>query len=470
METPPENQPAPAVVTPPTPFFERFTNFVETFRKVVVDILVFLIVIIFFITLINHYSKKQLIIYPFKACTAITNQGYTGEILTSMVLDRIHQIKNAGSIYYRQNQLEMPSWDNGIDEYKDAVNNDIFTQASTLVKFFYSNNIKTAAGDIVAYGKHGIALHMRVGDDMIQLIADSTSGLDNLIDKAAQFVLEKTDPYNLASYYLSQQDPVNCLRITQKLLNDKKLHTLALQLRGSAYIKVDSCADNVIAIKFLDSALKNSKEKDKWLVYWNLGRAYFFQNDTAHAIKSFVESIKRNPENHSAYRYYGDLLRIEFENAGYDKKPIKKLDDAIDKYKTAIDYSPSEFNEYVSLISALYDKKAYYERQYYAGLHNHPVPQEVKTGKAQSEILAVNIGDTFRTLTEIYPDTCMTYFKLGQIQEAHYQCADALASYQKAKALCKDTLVQRQIGFYIDKISPAPGSATVNKKGKKVHA
>jgi len=204
---------------PPGPSkFDQFVSQADNIRKLIITLFVVLAFFIVVPSIFIHYNKRQLLIYPLEIPTCLKAQGYTGQIVSSLVLDHIHQIKSIGSSYYSSQNIEMPSWADGIDEYKDAIGNETFTQVNGFIRFLFNKNIQTGTGEIINPVSDSVKINFRIGDD-VMTVARTVPQVNFLVDTTAEFVLEKTGPYELAGYYLLTNQREKSLRICQKLLN-----------------------------------------------------------------------------------------------------------------------------------------------------------------------------------------------------------------------------------------------------------
>jgi len=405
---------------------ELRTNYIESIRKIAVDIFLFLVVVVVTFAVIRNAVTKQLLIYPFKVPKTLTDQGITGEILTSRVVDRIHTIKNSSLAFYKSNKVELPSWENQIDEFKNDLGSDSYGGINAIVKFLIGNKSESANGEITTSRALNDTLQMyfRMGGQN-DCIALKDKSIDTLINRAAEFIMEKADPYYLAAWYMKTGQKARGLKLVQQMLNDDdpKNDGLAMHLQGSILLSQVDTASNNKGIQILTEAL--TKIESPWLTYNNLGVGYYYKGDYNKAESMYQASIKANPKTFGGYRNYGNLMYAEY---GKDNKKVKQLDSSIQFFCKAIEYNKNDITEYISIFPALYARNRIKDANFY-----------------------------FEKAKEMDPGNYIIYFQMGQVQLKYRKYTEALPNLQQAYALCNNPSLKNQIGKIVEAVA---GQAT----------
>lgn len=175
---------------------EKITNYIELIKRLFVSLLLIVLSFIVLIFFLKNSFKKQLIIRPFKISTSLQNEGYTGEVLTSLFIDKIKEMQQIGGSFYHKNKVIIPSSDNDVDEINVAFNNSIFSDVKSMFEYFGSKNSQYGNGQIIKVGKM-FFMQFSLNNYSITILNKTT--INELISSAAEFTLKYIDPYNLAS-------------------------------------------------------------------------------------------------------------------------------------------------------------------------------------------------------------------------------------------------------------------------------
>lgn len=413
---------------------ERVTDFLELIRKIAVNVFLFLTVFIITIAVIVQSFKHEMVIYPFKVSKKMNEQGYTGEAITVRILDRMNIIKKRGTVYYKSNNVVLPSWDSQIGEVKGLVGGDFYSKINSIFNFLLVNRSQTGNGEftVCPTSNDSLQISFRItGRD--DFLSAKDKNVDSLINRTAEFLMEKSDPYDLGIWYIVNSQKVKALKLAQQLLNDKDATKdgIGLHLRGTALLSVSDTLSDRRAMVCFRAALKQLKAP--WLTYNNLGVAYYYCKKYDTAAMMYEQSIKTKTNAFGTYRNYGNLL--------YKKYTIDKnkahLDTAAKYYELAIKYDVSNVDEYLSVIPPLY---------------------------AQNKIHLAQ--DYFEKAKEIAADDYRIYFQMGVVQQINGNFEESIINFNQAYVLCKNNDFRATIknNIMIDSIGLKKNSITGKPK------
>jgi tetratricopeptide (TPR) repeat protein len=101
------------------------------------------------------------------------------------------------------------------------------------------------------------------------------------------------------------------------------------------------------AIEMARQSLQNAPNNAE--AYYVLGLAYGSKNDYANANEAFKKSLALSPEHATDIKQQRERFYIDLFNGGVNQVKQDKLDDAADKFKTAIDIIPDRTGAYKNL-------------------------------------------------------------------------------------------------------------------------
>lgn len=162
--------------------------------------------------------------------------------------------------------------------------------------------------------------------------------LDNLTDSYNNFFqssIEDTKSVYLdsANKYRDKGDYESAIKAYLKILEFDSRDTFVLNELGRIYLKVGLVRE---AIDVFEQAVTVGDHSSQ--TYFNLGSAYYMNDNNTQAIKSFEEAIRIDSNFYEAYYKLGLV---------YDS--IGEHDKAIDLYKKVISLNPDHIKAYQSL-------------------------------------------------------------------------------------------------------------------------
>lgn len=158
-----------------------------------------LTILVLFGTVIFRAARSDaLVVESFRVPPAMAQQGLTGDVVATQVLDRIAEFQQK-----TQSARAPSSYDNNWgDDLKIDIPNTGATveQMWKLVRSWLGKETRIS-GEVVDT-KSGIALTARVGSSPGQRFVSNDGDLDTLVTKAAELVFGQTQPYRYAVYLL----------------------------------------------------------------------------------------------------------------------------------------------------------------------------------------------------------------------------------------------------------------------------
>jgi hypothetical protein len=391
----------------------KFISLLDVIKKLLVNFLLIAGSVFLIIFLYKSLKKKRLLIHPMAVSAALISKGYSGEVLTERLIEKIKSIQTVGSKYYLARDQVLPSWDDEVNE----ITNTVSGSTSGIVKLifgFLDRNAKMGSGEITSDG-NSASIRFRIDDNpsttanVVDYSRDKD--IDSLLAVAAEYTVRKINPYLLAGYYLQTRRKEECLEVVQSILNgdnsDSQSIGFAENLRGVVYMydKPDLSRD------MFYKAIRDVK--NPWLSYSNLGVLYSSRNKEDSARMMLLKSIDLEKNQFYAYLNFGNLLYIKYVRWNHDSL---LLDSAIDLYNKAIENGKDKVDLYAAKLPALYDK----------GL--------LDEGEA-----------CFLKCVEMAHDDCIPYLQMGMISNKRKKYQEAIDYFVLAQKYCVDSNLMVQI-------------------------
>jgi tetratricopeptide (TPR) repeat protein len=342
---------------------DDFSNKVATYRKILLNFFVMVVVLYLIIFLVATSFQKKLLVLPVDIPDKLKREGYSPEFFTQKIVERIEFIKQSASDYYSNNDIELMMNDDNIEIVNTLLDNTPLEGFKSMFIDFVNRNQEKAIGKVRDLNDK-VQITYRIGNKTPVVVEKSTT--DSLIYTAAEYIMEEVNPYYLSAYYFKSKEYDKCLRLVQKLLNssDTKYKYLAFHIRGNVYINLaDQYLDNDdstnhwigdeyldYAQKIFDSAIVTNTFKSPWLSYNSMGAV--FQNRRAYDSAKiwYKRSMSSNNSGANAFYNYGNILLDEFND---DNNKFRSYPDtAVFYFKEAIKRNPFNVSYYVGLLQA----------------------------------------------------------------------------------------------------------------------
>lgn len=308
--------------------------------------------------------QSKLLILPVEIPDQVQRAGYTPALFTEKILDRVEYIKHNASSYYQNNDIQLTTTDEHLEIVNTLVDNTPFEGFKGLINDFLNRNQRKASGKLMARNDK---LQMTFRMDGASPVVVETSNIDSSILATAEYIMQEIDPYSLGAFYFQSGQYQKCLKIVQKLLNDKdsKYKYLAFHIRGNVYIQLGTYyqTDNQdstltwlgadyfnYAKSIFDSAIATNKLRSPWLSYNSMGVLYQNQQKYDTAKSWYRRSISSNSTGAYAFYNYGNILLEEYK--AEPNKYSTYLDSAIIYFKEAIKRNPANIDHHIGLLNS----------------------------------------------------------------------------------------------------------------------
>jgi tetratricopeptide (TPR) repeat protein len=316
------------------------TQRVRCVRTLTVELLIGVLLVWGAIFIWQETSPDRIDLLPLDLPPVLQEQGYTGEMIATRLLDKTNEIKRIaetnqpGEItVYRASDLA---------EIKVPGTGAPLQSFIRYFSEFFDRSPTRVRGEFIADSTN---LHLTIRVDK-QLAKRFTTTLENpelALTQAAQHIMRSTQPIVLA-YYLSRFDDTDA---TQEIIRYCLSHppkfddSEANNLWGGVLIRL---GDDAGAIEKFERAIKLDPEYAE--AYNNWGVALSNLGDDAGAIEKYEQAIELDPELAKAYNNWGVAL-LELGDA-----------DEIEKYERAIEFDPElamAYNNWGAALSRLDD-------------------------------------------------------------------------------------------------------------------
>jgi Tfp pilus assembly protein PilF len=343
---------------------DNFSNKVGVYRKILLNFSVIIVVLYLMIYLIATSFQKKLLVLPVDIPDRLKREGYTPELFTQKIIDRVEFMKSRASDYYDNNDIKLTIEDDKIEIVNGLLNNTPLEGFKTMFADFVNRNQEKVTGTVRDL-KDSMQITFRLGDK--QPFVVYKNGADSIIEATAEYILEESNPYFLSAYYFKSKQFDKCLQLVQKLLNsnDTKYKYLAFHIRGNVYVslgydllnKDEDTSNDWLAYEYLsyakniiDSAIVTNTFKSPWLSYNTMGAVYQYRKDYDSAKIWYRRSMSANHSGANAFNNYARILLNEYKD---DEITFKSYpDSAVVYFKEAIKRNPSKLTYYLGLLDA----------------------------------------------------------------------------------------------------------------------
>ncbi len=377
------------------------------------------------------------------------HQGYTGQVLASIIIDEIYKIKNLSKKFDNNNSegdLETDEMSyipnqNGIDipievgkvtfSIKGIVQ---YLKKTGCLEWLFKGKNYVVDGDIVEKinENNKWMFYIRVQDKDMHVTENFIIDGDMDLFKYGVFIIVNTSSnkamsyYKIADYCQEQENFDEAIKQYNNAIKNKQDFVEAHNDLGIVYSVMEEFDK---AIEEYKLAIKYKPDYSN--AYYNLGNAYIHKNEFDKAIQKYQTAIKHKKDHAAAHNNLGN---------SYNHK--EEFDKAIEEYKLSLKYNPNDAKTYYNLGNAYYAKKEFDKaiEEYKLAIKYKP-----EYSKAYS-----NLGLTYFQKKELdkainqyqkaikyKPDNVFAYFNLGLALRNKGQQNDAKAAFQKCIDLGK---------------------------------
>ena len=341
-------------------------KFLDKSRGLLTNIFIIAVVLIVFVSSFYQFRSKQVILLPINSPKKLTDQGYDGATSTNLMLGKLNQIR------YRA-RTNLPA------SFMSSLNDrevDIEVEGISLRKII--RYIKGYIGDKDIYVRGSIyqdsdkyVFVVLVDGREIATLSNSHAKLDDLMQAAAEKVMEVTSPYILARYYSNADEP-DYEKVSTQVINvlahpPKDDDYWAINLLGNTLYNQERFAE--AEGKYREAfQLAKSHGNDFVVAQANLAAAILHQEKLDEAENLINQAIEKDPEYYYSYFVKGMIFDYQHNSQESIKWLQKSLDknplDADSYYQLARVYW-DDFNdgykarEYLEISIALYNEFGY---------------------------------------------------------------------------------------------------------------
>jgi len=316
-------------------WIERF----ELLKEIMINLVIFSIIGSLVFVFWYEWQREPVIIEPLNVPESFTQQGYSGAVLASRLMDNLTAHIEDSYARLPDDQKYLFPVEVTDSDLTDSLKVDIpDTGMSLNIIIQYIRRIRGKEtrinGDLVG-DKDNFELTVRV-NGKTKAVKGKLASLNDSLGELAEYLIENTQPYFLALHYYARKDYDKALIMVKKTLNneDKRDDSFAYDLWGSILIRKKKYDQ---AIEKYKLSIKINPENDT--PYLGMGLAYYrgYKN-YAQAIKNYQTVIQRNKHTYLAY----NDLALVLTSQGEKKQ-------AIDNFKKSITANPDYANAYYNL-------------------------------------------------------------------------------------------------------------------------
>ena len=332
-------------------WMDGFNSWAEKFKKLLMNVLLVSVMVLTLIWLVREKFCSTLIIEPFKMPEALIKEGYSGEVLTSQLMDTINLIRQNGLSYIRDNHLILPQWDEHTEFSEGPSSNPKIHEVIQVLKHLLGIRHRFAKGEVVRVHDTNFIFFRIDGENAIKIVCPKSFKLKDV----STYILEHFDPCTLAAYCINTNQDKYGRELIQKLLFDEDLKNdeLAYFLRAKSFMKT---AEGYMTAKtMLYKALQNGKNKHVY--YTTLAIINGNEDSLILAKTNYRKAISIKTDYPYAHFNLGNIYYKRFQEE-YNKHKQSRdyssvanlfLDSAISEFKNTIMDSVFRFSAFLMI-------------------------------------------------------------------------------------------------------------------------
>ncbi len=393
----------------------------------------FIVFLVVTFTLYAFYkvTQRRLIVSPISVPQALEAKGYSADVIAEHLESAINKVRD--DIYLRfkvSKELDLAEVASPRDLPAIIIPDTEIRTSDLAILFAKLLNIdhnQNLSGEFtIAQDK--LWLHLRLNDRSIyNSPAGDLEHPDDLIDGAAQEVLEKTDPFMLA-VYLRRSDPSKSLELTNQFLFSMPKSSLQASWAHTliGVILVDQ-GEPEKAVAEYRKAIEVAPH-NAFPVY-NVGNFFFLRGRIDEAIAAWRTAISLDPSFPNPHNQLCEALRLQ-----------GRIDQAIDECRAAIKLDSRYVLAYGNLGVALLghgeiDKaiEAFHKAVDLAP--NFPPPHADLCDALRRQGTIDKAIEECQMAVRLAPDYARAYDTLGSALEMQNKPSEAIAAFQRAVTL-----------------------------------
>jgi tetratricopeptide (TPR) repeat protein len=330
---------------------EKGFEILDYLRRFLINISVLFIIFVLVKFFLNDSKETILIIEPFIVSQPLIEKGYSGDVLTIILIDNLNKIQNSSTSFASKYKLIIPRSKDKIDNVRNTYGSGSYNELINIIIELFAKKPIVATGIVILKDSiYNISFRIE-GKDEFNM---QTHNLDDLLP-IAEYIAKYYDMNSLAAYYAYNNNRIKCLEMSQIMMidNDDKNDQYAYFLRGRIYglnySEKKENSDRNIAIQMLKKSL--GKGENKSPSYNLLGFIFELDEQLDSAKLMYNYAIANNINYAGAYLNIGNVFSKEYKK---DTLIHENLDSALLFYNKAIELEPMMIEAYVNCGALLY--------------------------------------------------------------------------------------------------------------------
>jgi tetratricopeptide (TPR) repeat protein len=430
---------------------------IESLRSIATNLL--LLSVVGFVCYVgyNELTKDVIVVEPFEVPKILHDQGYTGKVLASMLIDQFDSIRATAKTSMKKKEFAQEA---GADKVSLQIPGagvslqSIVQYARELIKPHTH-----IVGEAYQSGSN-LILTLHVGGYVLPPDSSSSQSIPQLVNRAAQNAMKIIQPYVLAVHYYYVGDTTRMFETINRILSQPShaeakwafnlwggaLHDLgkeeeaiekykkAIELDPNDASPYNGWGNALGDLGKEEGAIEKYKKAieldPKYAIsYYNWGIALSDLGKEEEAIEKYKKTIELDPNDTSPYNGWGNALG-----------ELGKNEEAIEKYKKAIELDPKFALPYVNWGIALLNlgKKEEAIEKYKKAIELDPkyaFPYN-GWGNALSDLDKKEEAiEKYKKAIELDPKYASAYYNWGIVLRALGKQKEAIEKYKKVVEL-----------------------------------
>jgi tetratricopeptide (TPR) repeat protein len=421
----------------------QWVDGIDIFRKIVGSLLILGLLIIL-VGIIIAEAKDVVLIESFDTPSELQKNGYTSHVIAGKLADQINEITVRSNTKITHPNFTSAAYEVLPDVEVSGVRAPLGSIASYIKRFLGRTTIHIT-GELIMQGDH-LRLTARIiksngeaGGNSSQSFEKKLDELESkLLPEAAEFILEKIEPYILAAYYYEESQNSKPPK-DQQSLTELSLKVTKACIDSGSLVQHDTCEYrewayvlwglNLVTQKNYDDAIAKYQEAIKlapndFIAHHNVGYAWqqLYEKDKQqpeydHALAEYEKAIEINRNFPLSYVRMGILMQVHGKQN--PNEAATSYEKAFSYYKKAIDLNPKDH--------LAYNNWGYALQEWADTLRNSQEKDEAKINNLEDEAEA-----KYLEALNLNPQYALAYDNLGYLYGQQKKYKKAQVQFQKA--------------------------------------
>ncbi|HEX4576102.1 MAG TPA: tetratricopeptide repeat protein [Edaphobacter sp.] len=398
------------------------------------------------IYLFSEATRHVVVLDPIVVPRQFSDAGFTSEVMTQRVREKIEEIQRANEFVSRREELSSPG-DRGLPNIEIPETKLSLQVVSDVLRKLLGNEPRHLSGEITSSdtpGKLEIRCRILQSGALVQAgnprRIDATVG-DNTIEILARELTRLTDPYLLGIYLEEEKkDYTDASNVANQMLSSassadhmyEKAHLLRGFIASATNHSEEAIADDRKAINL-----------DPQWAYAHHCLAFVFdqQGKFDESAQEYRQAIRMNE---ASIPWWSTRSNPDFTashvNLGWVLEEQHKLDEAVSEYRRAIQIDPKSAYAHYLLGGGLEGQNKLDEAvaEYRTAIRLDPRYSNPHAGLASVSIEKYKLDDAMAELQralQLDPDLPFTHYLLGLALRNQYKSDEALQEFKTALQL-----------------------------------